>query len=732
MKKRYSILLMLALVIATLNVAAQNFALDFDGLNDKVGILDSPELNPTEALTIEAWINAEEWQSSIWAGVIVSKQGTNPDKGYCLSAGENGRVEFTISVEEEWKSVATPQLMGTNAWYHIAGVYNGTQLKMYINGVLQNTEDAIGDLTLGAGVVVNIGDNPTWPGRFWNGKLDEVRIWSTARTEAEIQANMSNELNGTEIGLVAYYPMNEGTGNTTADNSVNNNNGQLINMSEDAWVDGFQPVTADVGVIGIAYPSVLGSGFTSSEKIKIEIKNFATETVTDFDVSYSINNGDLVTETINVDIEPFQTYIHTFTELVDLSSFTEIEITGYTSLEGDLNTDNDELSETIEQSLNHMIFNQKRHNYGGYGQSHTKAVYMPENLGEYSHVYLNINLECPTGGCDPWDQPAMVNIVKNEEVYEIARYITPYGKACGDWTWDITDFRSLLIDKVDWVSYVQVWGASGWLVSIEIELQEGTPEYPFTKVDKLWSENNWVYGDPLVSYDFPEMAIMVDQVTEAAKIRMTMTGHGQGNTHNAAEFSNFTHHLLVNGEETFEQNLWRNDCDQNTCSNQSGTWTLSRAGWCPGQDVQPWEWDMAGHFTPGQEVVLDFVLEEYTNFNNTGYNGGSHTEPHYRCHTYFIQYSNEDIVDVENIQSKDNNFIGYPNPTSGLYTIRSTNGEAIESITINQLNGSVVQNISLAGTNVYNIDLSNYRDGIYILKVQSQHKTSVIKVVVSK
>ncbi len=134
------------------NLIAQNYSLLFDGTNDKVGVLDSPELNPLNGMTVEAWINAAEWNTNIWGGVIIGKQGTNPDKGYCFTAGQNGRVEFTVSVDEGWKSVATPALLGTNAWYHIAGVYNGTQVMLYINGVLIGTEDAIGVLTEGTGV----------------------------------------------------------------------------------------------------------------------------------------------------------------------------------------------------------------------------------------------------------------------------------------------------------------------------------------------------------------------------------------------------------------------------------------------------------------------------------------------------------------------------------------------------------------------------------------------------
>jgi hypothetical protein len=731
MKKHYSLMLMLAIFLITGNAIAQNFALDLDGVDDKIGILDSPELNPQNSLTVEAWINAEEWQSSIWAGVIVGKQGTSPDKGYCLTAGENGRVEFTVSIEEGWKSVATPQLLGTNAWYHIAGVYNGNEVELFINGVLQGTEDAIGDLTSGTGVVMNLGDNPTWPGRFWNGKLDEVRIWSVARTEAQIQEFMSIELTGTEDGLEAYYPMNEGTGNAIADVSGNNNAGQMLNMDETAWVEGFQPVTADVGVIGIASPSVIGNGFSATEKVKIEIKNFATVAVSNFEISYVIGDGNTITETITHEIAPFDTYIHTFESQIDLSGVSEIEITGFTNLEGDSNPDNNELTESISPTLNYTIFDQERHNYGGYGQSHTKAVYMPENLNDFSEIYLHVNLDCPDGGCDPWDQPAKVSILKDGESYELSRYITPFGVACGGWVWDISDFRSLLVDKVDWVSYIQVWGASGWLLTMDLELVEGTPEYAFTKVDKLWTEDNWVYGDPGIPDEFPDIQINVDQVTEKAKIRMTMTGHGQGNTDNAAEFAEFTHHVYVNGEETFDQHLWKDDCDENECSPQSGTYLYSRAGWCPGQDVQPWEWDMNGLFTPGEEVNLGFVLADYTNLLNTGYNGGSHTEPHFRCHTYFIQYSHEEIVDINTHSIGDKNLVGYPNPTSGFYTVKSLNGEEIKSVTVFQMNGQLINSTKFNGENEYKINLNDYPNGIYFIKVQTADNSSVIKTVKS-
>lgn len=76
------------LILFVSSVSGQNFALNLDGSNDKIGVADATELNPTGPFTLEAWINAESWESSIWAGVIIGKQATSPDRGYCLTVGK--------------------------------------------------------------------------------------------------------------------------------------------------------------------------------------------------------------------------------------------------------------------------------------------------------------------------------------------------------------------------------------------------------------------------------------------------------------------------------------------------------------------------------------------------------------------------------------------------------------------------------------------------------------------
>ncbi|MCC7035579.1 MAG: hypothetical protein IT179_22395, partial [Acidobacteria bacterium] len=72
--------------------------------------------------------------------------------------------------------------------------------------------------------------------RQYNGGLDEVRIWNVVRTAAELQAQRTVELAGTEPGLVAYWRFNEGTGTTVADDAPGTLAGTLLNGT--LWVAG--------------------------------------------------------------------------------------------------------------------------------------------------------------------------------------------------------------------------------------------------------------------------------------------------------------------------------------------------------------------------------------------------------------------------------------------------------------------------------------------------------------
>ncbi|MFN8154718.1 MAG: LamG-like jellyroll fold domain-containing protein [Bacteroidia bacterium] len=616
-----------------------NFGVNFDGLDDKITIADAPALNPTAAITVEAWINAAAWKNSIADGSILAKDIDAPNRGYVLRCGNNGSVEFMISDNGSWKSAASPSVMLTNRWYHIAGVFDGSNVMLYINGEMIARTPATSISV--SPTDIYIGEDPTWSGRTFNGTIDEVRIWNIARSQNDIQANMTTSFSGTEPGLVAYYKMDEGLGSATiSDATTGGNDGNLNSfVLANAWVSGYELINNDVTVLGLEAPNNL-TAFTGGVRVKAKIKNTGFNTVSAIPVSYTVNYGTPVNDTIYATLQPNQVYTVNFNYVENLSQLNSAALTVKSALTNDADSRNDSSAITLTKpSTGNVLvaFNAVQHDFASNGQVHFNDVVFPEGPEKWSQVIMHISVACPTTGCDPWDQAGKISLFKDGQEYELGRFVTPYGKACGPWDVDVTDFKTLLVGKQKLQSYIQVWGPSGWLLTVTFEFIEGTTANPFQKITPLWSTDYHIYGDPAIPYTLPNFNIPIDAKSNTVSMRMTISGHGQGNTNNAAEFSQMTHQLQVNGSNAFSHFLWKTNCGSNTCSGQFGTWTLSRAGWCPGQQVIPIVNNLTGNVTPGSNATLGYVLQSYTNLLNTGYNGGSHTEPYYRIHAYLVE-----------------------------------------------------------------------------------------------
>ncbi len=118
-----------------------------------------------------------------------------------------------------------------NTWYHLAATYDGTVLKAYKNGVLTASVTTLGGLSAASGGLT-FGKHPTLS-QFWDGTIDDARVWTVARTCNEINQNMNTELAGNQIGLKAYYKFNEGTptANNTSITSTSDASGNNYNCS---------------------------------------------------------------------------------------------------------------------------------------------------------------------------------------------------------------------------------------------------------------------------------------------------------------------------------------------------------------------------------------------------------------------------------------------------------------------------------------------------------------------
>ena len=277
------------------------------------------------------------------------------------------------------------------------------------------------------------------------------------------------------------------------------------------------------------------------------------------------------------------------------------------------------------------------------------TIQLPSNNDDYQRILMHINLACPTDGCDPWDRKASISVKHLNEWYEIGRYVTPYGVGCG-WTLDVTDYRSVLKGEISLSSFIDTWVQPAWLVTIQFEYISGIPDHPFTVVRNMWNDSYIIYGDSINPINIQPITEYIPDDMQSTYLRIIMTGHGQGNTDNAAEFSQKIHQIYLNNVFLYDHDYWRNDCQNNTCSPQYGTWQYNRAGFCPGDIVEPQDFDLSPFVVQGDTATLSYILEDYFNEcspNNPSCNNGvtcascnynytGHTEPNYFIASHLI------------------------------------------------------------------------------------------------
>lgn len=230
MKKLCFFLFVMLFYSTAVDAQQGGYALRFDGTDDYVNCGAGESLNIIgAAITIEAWIytsNIEQnWQA------IGGKQNA-PSGAYSLIIeGSTKKPAFWFATTSSpWSSkVIANTVLQQNQWYHIAGTYDGSNARIYVNGKLENSTALNGNIVELSTVPLYIGRNNNV---YFNGMIDEFRIWNISRTEAEIKANMYKEI-GTHPSLKAYYKMSDGTGTTLTDNSGNSNSGTLTNSP--AW-----------------------------------------------------------------------------------------------------------------------------------------------------------------------------------------------------------------------------------------------------------------------------------------------------------------------------------------------------------------------------------------------------------------------------------------------------------------------------------------------------------------
>ncbi len=218
------LILLAAIICSTFGNAQVNNCLDLGGNqnlatnttdDDYLTVPDANELDITSAITIEAWIYRSGTNAT--EQTIIDKSTSDAACNYRFSV-QNNRLAFwrTSATGPEYSNATIP----ANAWVHVAFTISGGTLRFYINGVLDATIVS-GNTTLGSANsgLLYIGNCSIATGisdtRYFHGRIDELRIWSSARTEAEIKTNMFNRnLSNSAANLSGYWIFNDGSGST--------------------------------------------------------------------------------------------------------------------------------------------------------------------------------------------------------------------------------------------------------------------------------------------------------------------------------------------------------------------------------------------------------------------------------------------------------------------------------------------------------------------------------------
>jgi hypothetical protein len=168
----------------------------FNGVNANVNVTNSPSLNPTSQMTLEFWASIGNLSADSGGyRRIVSKGRSWIDGGYHINL-EKGYPRFAIRTNNAQQTVTATTLPDLKQWYYIVGTYNGSSLRIYINGTLENENSVTGPLQNSNGTLL-IGCE-TSDQRYFNGSIDEVRISDVARNASWIKTcyNSMNDPSG--------------------------------------------------------------------------------------------------------------------------------------------------------------------------------------------------------------------------------------------------------------------------------------------------------------------------------------------------------------------------------------------------------------------------------------------------------------------------------------------------------------------------------------------------------
>lgn len=311
----------------------ENYSLRFSGAGQGMEVANIPEYNfgVGDNFTIEFWMRTNQVEPD---PKVLASKGSFAGTNIWFVALDDERIRF-VANSGGTINLLSNSTLADNDWHHVAVVYNTAgNASIYIDGSLDNNTPVPGamagftnnqPLTFGFGYLTG----PTVPGAYYQGNMDEIRLWDRNLSVAEIQSRQMMHINpNVQNGLVGYWDFNEGGGAFAIDCALPQNDGFFMGTPS------FQTIAP---VLSFNFPVLWSTGNTNRTLNHIAIdtvefwvesgycKYFCTDTVTLFVIDCSelreINNeiasvwvpnafspnGDAKNETFHVKISEYVT-----------------------------------------------------------------------------------------------------------------------------------------------------------------------------------------------------------------------------------------------------------------------------------------------------------------------------------------------------------------------------------------------------------------------------------------
>jgi hypothetical protein len=166
-------------------------ALSFGSSQNRVVIPDSAVLDLTTGMTLEAWVYPTATNAA-WKTIILKEQTAGLVYALYQNSSDSKSSAYLFSNGAE-RSVMGRSALPLNVWTHLAVTFDGAQLKLYVNGTLEQTTAYAGTI-LTSNAALGIGGNGYWLNENFPGKIDEVRIYNQALTQSAIQTDMNTPI----------------------------------------------------------------------------------------------------------------------------------------------------------------------------------------------------------------------------------------------------------------------------------------------------------------------------------------------------------------------------------------------------------------------------------------------------------------------------------------------------------------------------------------------------------